>query len=87
MLVTRGAARLTTPDGAPVTAGPQGTSGGGHTESQAYRAVIHREKRKPTATHTVPSLEVALGDSHQTAHSFHLELKPLQAPWALRLPD
>ena len=58
----------------PVTAGPQGTSGGGHTESQTHRAVIHLEKRKPTATPTVPSLEVALGDSHQTAHSFHLGL-------------
>lgn len=71
----------------PVTAGPQGTSGGGHTESQTHRAVIHLEKRKPTATPTVPSLEVALGDSHQTAHSFHLELKPLQAPLGSGTPS
>lgn len=62
--------------------GPKAHQGGGHTSSQAHRAVIHLEKRKPTATQTVPSLEVALGDSHQTAHSFHLELKPLQPPTA-----
>lgn len=62
-----------------VTAGSPGMSGEGHTQSQTHRAVIHLEKRKPTATQTLPSLEVALGDPHQTAHSFYLELKSLQA--------
>lgn len=86
MLVTREERLLAHIQSSLVTAGPRGTSGGGHAQSQTHRAVIHLEKRKPTATQTIPSLEVALGDSHQTAHSFHLELKPLQAPLGTRTP-
>lgn len=42
----------------------------GRAQPQTHRAVIHLEKRKPRATQTVPSLEVALGDPiKQPIHS------------------